>query len=536
MTSPPAHWHSRRQTLWNAASSWADMICQGLIGLVTVPFLLASLRQDGFGAFCVLNMIIVYGSYIDVGIRSGIGRDLTESVVHNDGKQFTSLLASACIINTGLALCGFCTLYFLSEPLVRLLGVPVAQIPTASAILPWYCGTSLFVALITPIFSAVITAFNRYDIGNVLRTATSLIPPFVALPILSSSNSPLFVWCAVTCGSQLAFLGCTAFAAISLCRRLVDPSAAVLSLEFWNTVRFGLNIFATQFCSMLGSQSDTWAISAFKGASELAFYNPASRVAALSRPFVAVLANTLQTTATARYVTGDHNPLSQLLLRGTRYQMLLGSLVFACLVSCSFDFCRLWVGKSLGTKYTVVASLLIAMACVDLLEYAAGTQWPVLVGMRQVNYLLTTQIPFTALNIVLTIVLVAYSPLGAYGAILATAVANALRRPLICVYAAHACGLSARQYFRQSYLGPLLVGFCTTALGFLLAMATPSSNWCHLAGRVVAIGCAWAIFVALIGLTSEERLWLRQHGLVVVSASGHRAQIFCARVWQALGF
>jgi O-antigen/teichoic acid export membrane protein len=529
----PHRWESRRQTLVNTLSSWAEMVAQGIVGLVTVPFLLTSLTEAGFGALCVLNLIIVYASYIDIGIRSGIGRDLTEAAVRNDPGRFTSLVVTSCAINTALALVGMCLMYVIAEPLVALLGVPAAVAPNTAALLPWYCGTLLLVALIQPIFSAALNSFNRYEITHLLRLGTSLIPPVVAIPRLESSGRPLLVWCSVTAVSQLALLCLTAIAAVYVCQRLlIAPVAFRTGVR--DTMNFGFRIFATQFSSMLGSQSDTWAISAFKGSTELALYNPASRVASLARPFVAVLANTLQSSATARFTNADCGQLAKLLLIGTRYQMLLGGLAFASLATCSFDFCRLWLGGSLGDKYITVACLLIAMACVDVLEYAAGTQWPVLVGMRQVDYLLKTQIPFTVLNIALTIGFVAYSPLGMYGALLATAIANGIRRPLICIHAAGACGITAQKYFLESYLRPIVVGGVTTAFGVALAITVESSTWLHLFNRVLVLAGAWALSALLIGLTRDERDVLYEYGLAIVTPVATLAQQCGLRVCRAL--
>jgi len=81
MTSLPLPRFSRRQTILNAPTSWADMICQRVMGLLVVPLFIERLGKDGFGLVCLLNVIIIYSSSADLGIRSAIGRDKATSLL-----------------------------------------------------------------------------------------------------------------------------------------------------------------------------------------------------------------------------------------------------------------------------------------------------------------------------------------------------------------------------------------------------------------------------------------------------------------------
>ncbi|MEI7780450.1 MAG: lipopolysaccharide biosynthesis protein [Planctomycetota bacterium] len=526
--------YSRRQTVINAATSWADMICQGLVGLVTVPLLLTALTREGFGLLCVLNIIVVYAGYSDIGIRSGVGRDLTEYIVRKDGERFTRLMTTSCLILSIIAIVLSVVLFLFAEQLARLLGVPNTLVPVATNLIPVYCGVYLVTGLLTPVFASVVMAFNRFDLVNVTRTFSVIIPPLTTLPWISESDVSIYWWCGAACIGQLSCLSMTAAIAFYLSRHLLRFPQLLATQDFWRTMKFGLRVFGIQLSSMLGSQSDLLVISGLKGSSLLAVYNPAARVAALTRPFVAVLANTLCPTATAFHSSQDRERLRLMLVNGTRYQMLLGVLVFTILVTSAHSFCVLWIGPSLGDDCNIVAKLLIVMACVDLFEYAAGTQWPVLMGMRQVDFLLATQVPFTALNIALTVIFVGFTPLGIYGAVLATGIASGIRRPLVCIHVARTCGMSGREYFVLSYAIPLSVGVFLVGVGLAAQFLIPQISWPRLMLHICILAGAWTACILAVGLSSDERRFAIASAASLVGCWGETIEMLLAKLRRTL--
>ena len=507
---PPTFKPSRIQTILNAATSWADMICQGVMGLLLVPLYVAHLGKDGFGLVCLLNVIVIYSSFADLGIRGALGRDLSALVAQGDNRGFSRLLMTAAMLLTAIAGTLTFGFYVFRDPLARALQIPADLTPKAVELIPAYCGGMVIIGFLTPVFASALSAINRFDLVNVIRGALTLVGNLLLLFLLPAGSQAMDWWCGIVLVTQAAILAVTFCAFVHYCYPLIsfvqlNSFAPLLSL-----MHFGGKVFGLTFAGMLGTQTDPLVLSAHMGPGAVAIYNPATRISAMIRPMVMVLSQILYPVTTFHYASNDTDRMRTVLLKGTRYTMLLGALATVGVIALAKPFCTLWLGNSMGAEANRVGELLVIIALIDLLEYAAGTQWPVLLGQRQIDFLFLIQWPSTLANIALSIFLVGFTPLGITGVLSATLLVSAIRRPMVLWHAASRCNVSVRTYLGFSYAPAAVVMTVLAVIAAALRTFLPADSWGLVALHSVLLATTWLVLTIAFGLTPDDRESLGQ--------------------------
>lgn len=500
----PLH-HSRRQTILNAVTSWADMICQGVMGLLLVPLFIARLGKDGFGLICLLNVIVIYSSFADLGVRGALGRDLSALAAQGDKRGFSTLLMTAAMLLMAIAGVLTCGFFIFRDPLARALQIPAELMPTAMKLIPAYCGGMVMIGFLTPVFASAVSAINRFDLVNVIRAAITLAGNLATLLLLPAGSNAMTWWCGLVLATQAALLVVTFCAFLHYCRPLLSFVRIGSFAPLVSLMHFGGRVFGLTFAGMLGTQTDPVILSAYMGPGAVAIYNPATRISAMIRPMVMVLAQTLYPVTTFHHANNDADRMRMVLLKGTRYTMLLGVLATVGVISLAKPFCNLWLGSTMGAEAASVGGILMIVAIIDLIEYAAGTQWPVLLGQRDIDYLFRIQVPLTVVNIALALVLVGFLDAGIKGVLLATLVVAAIRRPLIIRHTAKRCNVCIPAYLRYSY-GPAAVVMTLLALiAAFFHVCIPTHSWACLAVHAVLLASAWLPLAVVFGMTPEDR-------------------------------
>ncbi len=515
---------------FNTFTGWTATIANGLIGFFLVPFLILRLGKEAYGLTALVGSIIGLTSILDLGLRAALSRQLAEQIARKDKQRFNELASSALMLY--LVMGGACAaiLFGFAPALARAFKVSEHLMPQAVFLIRWYGSGSVLLAFIGPVFSATLIGLNRFDLLNIRQTFIVLLRGACLFLILGFSGAGLHGWAIITLVAAVAILVVNGVTAYRLWpdMRLSWKLFHVASLK--PIFQLGGYMFALQITSLLSVQSDPLILSTFLGPAAVALYSPALALTAVFRPLVLTLADQIHPLATRLHVAQNQSNLQAVLLRGTRYTLLMG--VPACVLLGVFaePITRIWLEKSLRADYRIVAQILIAWVLVDLTTYAAGTQWAVLLGMQRLKFLVWTQVPFAILNIVLSALLVGYTSLGVLGVVIPTVLVGFIRRPMLIRHTAHACGLSTRQYLKESYARPIIVlGLLTLAAVLIRTVAISDKLWVLAAegGMVVLL---WLVLCWTIGLSRSDRqtflmLWSKGLSKIGLGAAGRQTKL-----------
>jgi O-antigen/teichoic acid export membrane protein len=493
------------RVLLNASTQWLATAVHAVVGLFLVPFLLVQLGREGYGLIGLMGVIASFNMVADLGFGGALSRQLAEQLAKQDKQRFNELVSTAMAyyILVGLFVAALC--FTLAPWLASVFNVSDALLPQAIFLIRWYSSISILASLVSAVFYGVITSNNRFDLKNGISTGAGLVQALGLFLVLSLTDSGLVGWAIMLLTVQMGKLPILWWTARKLYPDF-QPSPRRLRMNaFRELFSVGGYLFLLRLTSMFSVKADPLVLTIFLGPAAVALYTPARSLVNQIRPLVTTLSEQLHPIATHLHTKGKKDDLHAVLIRGTRYTYLMG--VGACVLLAFFaePIINIWLGRALGNEYLIVAQVLVLLAIVDISTYTAGSQWPVLLGMNRLRFLVLSQTIPAILNVGLSIWLVGYTSLGVIGVVVPTAVLGLIRRPILIVYTARVCNLSVRTYLGKAYLRPsiVLVGLSLVALA-LLQFIRPDSIL-ELVLCVIGLGIAWAVMVWFIGLENEDR-------------------------------
>ena len=489
----------------NTISSWLCNLVNAIVGFMLVPFLLGHLGKEGYGLAALVVVIISFTELADLGLRVALSRHLAEQVATKNTQRFNELVSSGLLVYLaiGSLLAIVCAVF--AHSLALVFNVSESFMPQAVFLIRWYCSSAIVLSFITPIYGGTLTSNNRFDIYNIIVMVTNLLRGLGLFVVLGFSNTGLYGWSAVT-------LSCRILGLLLLCRMAhrVWPSLRI-SYHYIRPRALGMlfslggYIFGLQVARNLTVLSGPIVLTIILGPIAVALYEPASKLAAVLRPVVDALARQLHPLATGYHATGRVKELQAVLIRGTRYTVLMAIPVCITLGVFAHILTNVWLHDRLGDDSIITGWVLVCCMIIELFTFAGASQLAVMVGMNRLKFVLAVRLLGAIFSTLAAVFLVAYTPLGVVGVIIPSAVFAAIIWPILSIYSAKLCGLTSKEYFKQAYFKPILVlaSIGVTALALRL-FVIEQSLW-------MLITCAaglclfWAPLCWWIGFNNDDR-------------------------------
>lgn len=494
-----------KQIVRNTLSGWLAVGIRGVLALIMVPFLLSHLGKEGFGLIGILGVIVSMAVVADLGLRSALGRELAEQVARNDLRTFNELASTALV----LYFCIACILglagWLLAPWIVEVLKVSETLQEDAINSIRIYGTLSIILSFITPVFSAALSSYHRFDIINSIQLIVGIISSIVLFIVIPIVENPLYGWVGVMLVSEVFILLLTIVFFLRFCQ------GSEIGVGFLNVKRLiplfhlGGYLYVIQLAQTLTNTANSIVLSLFLGPIGVALYQPASKLSAMFNPIVMTLAEQLFPLTTKFHTTEDKEKLQQIFFWGTKYTLLLGSFVSVSIFIYSEPLARLWLFDSLGEDYLIVAQVMKVFAIVDLMTYASGTQWPVLLGMKKLKYLSILLIVTAILNVLVSIYFVGFTAAGVVGVLYGTIISKLIRIVLLTSYVLGLLKVRFSVFFQRSVSGSLSCLFFPGLGAWILIHNFPCETWTDLLFMVAVTAVLWSFCFWFIGLDSNER-------------------------------
>lgn len=490
------------QIIKNTITSWGMVAVQAAIGLVMVPFLLGKLGTDGYGAIGILISIIGFAEVADLGLRAALNRELSEKVAHKDINGFRQLSSSALVLYLGLALIISVIGIIIAPFLCNLFRVGDAYRDVMILLLRTYAPITILLSFITPVFTAGICSFMRYDVQNNIAMFSQLLISALLFIFLSLFDfDPLVIWCSVMAFGGIIRLLTTGIFYQKTCFGgrigLVDFKASSLIPLF----QLGGSMYVIQLTQVLAQKMDPLIISRFLGLGNVAIYQAGSRLPQVISPIVMSLVNQIIPLTTKVHVSSDKNREQQILILGTKFTLYLGGFFCVSIFLLSEFFCDLWLREQLGDDVTNVALILKLWSIILLFNYASGAQWPILLGKKKLKVINCINIGTSIFNFALSVTLVGYVKIGVIGVLIGTAITEILRRPFVAWYVSKLINLKFIDYVKFSYLPTFLCIIASFLILTLLKDFWAFGNWVEL----ICFGIVCTVVYALFFICFEHR-------------------------------
>lgn len=497
-----------RQIGKNVVTQWVAFGIRAAIGILLVPFLIGSLGRDYYGIAMLLGVIVSFSEVADMGLRTALGRHLSEALAQKDSARFSRLASTAGAF--WIAMAGICVLVLFlgAERIVALLGIPKDLASEAVFLLRTFGVGSLFLAFTQPIFSAVITCNNRFDLISRTEVVSTIFSGAALYLLLGPGGQGILAWALVNLSVRLGVLMGFGWISFRLKPDLELHPKKCSWAAFRQLFGFGWQVFFLQLTDLLSMKADPLILTKFLGPQSLALYRPGLMLVGHVRPLVMVLANQLYPVTTRFHAEGKNEELEKVLFVGTRLTFGLAIGAFVLLGVFSQSIARVWLEGSLGIEYRIAGHILLGWALVDLLKGAAGSLWPVLIAKNRIRFIVFTQFPLALLNISASIYFVGYTSLGVIGVIIPTVAIGFILRVVTMLYVNHVFGLSFWSHFRAAHLRPVILLALLLPVSTSLAWFFPARTIWELVPVLGITAALWVVLFFWIVLHQSEKIML----------------------------
>jgi len=412
-----SRWHIAKSVL----SNWSGLTVNVLVAFWMIPFVVHHLGDSAYGIWALVLQLTGYLGVVDTGLRSAIVRFVASYHAKKDEDGLNKLLNSICTVYTM-----FAPVCILVGAGLALFALPHLHIPAdllrKAQITILITVTILACDFVFAIFHAGLAGLSRWDLTNAVSITSILLRTALIVIFLKLGFGLV----------TLAILQLTT-TVLAYCTETILLYRLVPAFRFrWQfpdrnffkpIVEHSWYSFLLSLANRVNYQVDTVVIAAFLPIGEVTFYVIGLRLVEYLRDILNSTTMIIAPLASAADAVGEAHQVGAMLIRGTKYSLIVGFFGTALLLGVGRDFIRLWMGpRFAGPSGTVLVILSIGLI-VSVTQYASSH---ILYGLSKHRLNLNWTIVESVLNLGFSLGLVRHY--GIFGVAAGTTVANALVR------------------------------------------------------------------------------------------------------------
>ena len=483
-------------------SNWFAMVLVGAMSFVLTPILIRHLGDHDYGLWILAAAMLEYYSLLDLGLKTTVQRYVAACNLRRDREALEEVFVTSLALALAVA--------------VAIVGLTVA----ATRVFPWFIGLtgsamdlfarvvlllgcSLALAYPARILGAYLAGLQRFDLHNAVVVSTAVLRAGLLVAVLSAGQG--LVACAV-----VAFLS----SALSLVLhwkaiRVADPNISLA----WQRVSLGrmrelagysFYVFLTTIGAFLRSYTDSIVIARFLALAMIAPFSVAARLMEYFSAILFAITQPLMSRMSQLATDLRGREMHVLFLRATRVTALLSLFIGSLFWLHGRSLLQLWVGPRFVSSYP----LLLILAAGYVVALAQSPSISLLMAGAKHRALGWWTLGEGVANVLLSIYWV--QRYGVIGVALGTVVPMIVSK--MCVqpwYTLRACGLSGSAYLRGAFLRPVAAAIPFNLLCLLASDFEPHGTPTRLIAEIGWQSVAFACLAYLVGLTPEDRQWIR---------------------------
>jgi O-antigen/teichoic acid export membrane protein len=390
------------KTFKNSGFTFFNYIFPVVFAIFITPVIVHKLGVADYGLYILVNTIIGFLGFIDLGLAAGVFRYIVKYRALNDFQALQRLIDASNILYLALGLFGFLVFAVLGKFFLSAFHIAPSAESRVFAVF-FLAGVLFFINTISAIFYQIPSALQRYDIGVTINLAKLTAFNLLVLALMLSG----FRLKAVMLVSVIVSAAVTAvywrYAA-----KLLPEIRFGLKWDFEQVKKcynFGMAFFTTNFFNNAVSNLDRLIIPVFTGPVALPFYSLPGNVGEKINGVMGSLSVSLYPLATSLDAAGKLDQLKAIYLKAIRNLSVLGAAMVVPVMLLADKILYFWLGPELAAKSAVI---LIILAPTNFLMglYTVLMGFPLAMG--KVNFLMKFSGFMAVLNVLLVIVTVHY--------------------------------------------------------------------------------------------------------------------------------
>jgi O-antigen/teichoic acid export membrane protein len=344
------HADVKRNIMRNSLSNYAFLIIRLGMGAVLFRLIYQELPKEDFGFWSVLWSMLGYGILLDFGFGFTAQKRVAELSVSRDWKTLSGVLSTIFYTYVGIAIGIIVVGYALSPVLISSLKInPDNMERYTSALRVFVVGIGLAFPL--GVFPEILRGQQRIFLANNIQLGCYLASFMMMLLVVANEWGLNWLFVFSLGGTLLADLLCGWFAMRKM------PEVKLLPRFFSkamvrDTTRFSVYAWVTTLTTVVLTRTDQIIISAGLAVAAVAIYQAGAKVADMYSGFALQIAETLSPAAAHFHASGDRAQLRELLVKGTRFTVLIATPLYLCSAFFLTGILKILTGESLGGTET----------------------------------------------------------------------------------------------------------------------------------------------------------------------------------------
>lgn len=486
----------------NAAASYSRQIIRMLVLLGLAPYILSRVGTVANGLYLEVIALAAMTAILDVGLSAAVMRFIAREAALEDEAAcrqiwMTALLAYLIPCATVLAVIGGGATW-----IAHLLTHAPEQYPTTVRLL-WIGAVMFALEFPANAYRGVLLGLQKHFAIALLEIAAEFLRAAAIVAALAFwTHDIVWVFGITACTT----IGCNVALALfvhATCRwaRFCRPGLGWARLR--EILGFSLATFIAQIGYNLNVYMHRLLLGFISGPEAVTRYSFAGQFRDVPETLVMQFTNTMIPVAAKYQATGNVAALQQIMIRGSRYAVIMAGLVAAPIAAFSEPLLRVWLWRTPDMVH--LAPLMVCLLGAILLELTRGATHTLLIGMGITKFLGIINLSSVLLDGLIAALLLKVTSLGLYSLLVSTLVAILVRRAVLTWYICGALGLGKRLFMRRCVLTALLPGVVAFSAGRLLQLLYIPTGWFQVIGSGIVAGLVGTAFAAAVILGADER-------------------------------
>lgn len=347
--------------------SYVSMAASTVISIVYTPVMLRLLGQSEYGLYSLSSSVVSYLSLLSLGFGSAYIRYYSKYNKNDDQisvAKLNALFLTVFTILAGIALLAGIVLV-LNTDLV--LGGKLTEAELAkSQILMSFMVVNIVLTFINSVFDSYVTAHEQYFFQRILKLITTVLNPFLVLPLLLMGYKSISLTLVSTSLTLISLL-----ININYCKKKLHMQFNFQNIDFGLLKEIGyfsFFIFINMIVDQINWSVDKFILGKYLGTTAVAVYSVGSQINTYYLNFSTSISSVFIPRVNRLVVEGDkQKEITELFTKVGRIQFMILWLIFINFTFYGQYFISVWAGEGYNVSYYVTL-LLIGPVTIPLIQ------------------------------------------------------------------------------------------------------------------------------------------------------------------------
>jgi O-antigen/teichoic acid export membrane protein len=384
----------------NVSTRYLAIAAEMVVGLLVLPFNVAHLGKSAYGLWMLTASITAYFSVLDLGYSGAIVKFVAQYRARRDVRALNEVLSTTFYLFATLGVVTYLVAIVIAVYLDRIFHLTPDQVHLGRVVL-LVISVNVAVGMACSVFGGVINGFQRYDLNNIVGTASTVVAAIINVVVLSAGYGLVELVVATTLVRVLAYSVYRANA------YRVFPGLRLRLRSFSRkrlreVTMFSVYMALIDWANKLNYSVDALVIGAFLNTSAVAVWSVGQRLAETCQRLTNQLNDVLFPTVVDNDASSRLARLQGIFLVGTRLSLATVVPIGGALMLMANPLVLAWVGPDFAGSAIVVQLLALTV----IIRVGSATASTVLKGAGRHRLLSFCNVITALVNLSLSVAVV----------------------------------------------------------------------------------------------------------------------------------